>query len=65
MDEFAKLLAEAERSKRHLLSVVCDVTSGTLPMPPGMSPSRALEILNGCVGDYSTIIKRLGGRNRG
>lgn len=65
MNPFDKALAEAERGRQELKELASDVTSGMPTLPPGMSPSRALEILNGCIGDYGTIIKRLGGRHRG
>lgn len=63
MDRLAKLLADAQQSRAEALELLEQVTAGFTPQD--MSRERANEILNGCVEDYGTIIKRLTGRHRG
>jgi hypothetical protein len=58
-------MADAKRGRGAAESRAREVTAGTAPLENGMSQKRALEILNGCIGDYNTMIKRLDGRYRG
>jgi len=64
MNTFEKILGEAERSREEAEELVSQVNAGIAHIPSYMSRERALEVLNGCIGDYNTIIRRLGGRNR-
>jgi hypothetical protein len=65
VDEFEKILSGAERSREGAVALISDVHAGTARLASDMTRERAVELLNGSIGDYNTIIKRLGGRHRG
>jgi hypothetical protein len=65
MDALGKILADARQSREEALGLLSDVTAGTAQFVPDMSRDRALEVLNGCLEDYNSIITRLNGRHRG
>ena len=65
VDPFEKLLADAQRSREEAVALLSDVHAGTARLASDMTRERAVELLNGSIGDYNTIIKRLGGRHRG
>jgi hypothetical protein len=65
VDAFRKMLGDAERSREEALTLLSDVHAGTARLAPEMTRERAVELLNGSIGDYNTIIRRLGGRHRG
>jgi len=64
VDTFVKMLEDAQRGREEAEQLVEHVNAGLAHLPVHITRERALEILNGCIADYNTIIKRLGGRNR-
>jgi len=63
-DAFGNMLAEAKRCRDEAIELARQVTEGSARLEE-MSAARVLEVLNGCISDYNTILKRLAGRNRG
>jgi len=63
MDIFEKMVGEARHSREQAKEMVSQINAGLADIPSDMSRARALEILNGCIGDYNTIIRRLGVRD--
>jgi hypothetical protein len=64
MDIFEKIGADAKRGREEAQELVARVNAGHEKLSLDMTRERALEILNGCIADYTTILKRLGRHGR-
>ncbi len=60
VDTFANILANTQQSRDEALEMLARVNAGTAEFGEGMSRERALDLLNGSIFDFNTIIKRLG-----
>jgi phage gp36-like protein len=60
MDPLRKISDNARRGRAEAIELLTSVNAGTARLGPGITREQAVEILNGCISDYSTMIKRFG-----
>lgn len=63
VDTFGSILNDTRRSRSEAIAMIAAIKAGTLGLAPGMTPDKALSILERNTADYDAIISRLGGRN--
>ena len=59
-DPLRKLLAEARKQRSEAVELLSAINSGNGETAIAVSRERAIEIVNGCIQDYGTIIRRFG-----
>ena len=60
LDALAKILADTKRSREDAIELITHINAGSSPLSGEMSTRHTLDILNGCVSDFNTVIKRIG-----